>query len=251
MTRIRLTLAYDGTDFAGWQVQPGAVSIQETLESALARIEEEPVRVTGAGRTDAGVHALAQVAHFDTGKDHPAETWVKALNANLPDDVVVRSARIVDKAFHARYSAGDKTYRYRILNRPVACPFRRRVVWHVPEPLDVAAMQKAATALVGEHDFTSFRAAGCGAKGPVRTIRCLSVETADDEVVFEVIGSGFLKQMVRNLVGTLVRVGRGKRPPAWPGEVLAAKDRTLAGETAPAKGLVMVRVTYPPPFDTA
>ena len=246
MTRIRLTLAYDGTDYAGWQVQPNAPSIQGTLEAVLARVEGVPVRVTGAGRTDAGVHALAQVAHFDTGRDHPAKIWLKALNAQLPKDIVVLSAEAVDDAFHARYSAGDKQYRYRILNRTVPCPFRRHTVWHVPVALDADAMSRSAQALVGEHDFTSFRAAGCGAKRPVRDLRQLSIRADGDEVVFDVIGSGFLKQMVRNLVGTVVEVGRGKQPADWPEQVLAAKDRTLAGETAPARGLVMVGVSYPP-----
>jgi len=249
--RIRLTLQYDGAAYAGWQVQPNLPTVQGALEAALARIAGGPVRVTGAGRTDAGVHALGQVAHFDTELPHADGVWVRALNAHLPRDIVVREAREVPEGFHARYRAESKHYRYRVLNRQVRCPFRRGLTWFVPVPLDVEVMERAARRLVGTHDFTSFRASGCGAQSPVRRLDGIAVARAadDDEVVFDLMGGGFLKQMARNIVGTLVEVGRGRHPPAWAEEVLAARDRRVAGETAAPWGLTLVSVTYPPPFD--
>jgi tRNA pseudouridine38-40 synthase len=247
--RIRLTLQYDGTAYAGWQVQPRLATIQGTLEAALARMAGEPVRVTGAGRTDAGVHALGQVAHFDTTLAHADGVWVRALNAQLPRDIAVLDAREVAEGFHARHGAAAKHYRYRVLNRPVRCPFRRAHTWFVPVALDVEAMASGAAALTGTHDFSSFRAAGCGAASPVRRLDRAEVGREGDEVVFDLVGSGFLKQMVRNIVGTLVAVGRGRHRPERVAAVLAARDRSAAGETAPAWGLTLVRVTYPPPFD--
>lgn len=249
MRRIRLTLQYDGARYRGWQVQPEGPTVQGTMEAALGVISGAPVRVHGAGRTDAGVHAAAQVAHFDTALDHADGVWVRALNAHLPRDVVVAAAREVADAFHARHSALSKHYRYRILNRPVRCPFRRGVCWFVPPPLDVDLMARAAGNLVGTHDFTSFRASGCGARSPVRRLERAAVAREGDEVVIDLVGSGFLKQMARNVAGSLVEVGRGRRPPAWTADVLAARDRRLAGETAPAWGLILVSVSYPPPFD--
>lgn len=249
MRRIRLTLAYDGGAYAGWQVQPGQATVQGALEAVLTRMAGGPVRVTGSGRTDAGVHALAQVAHFDTALPHADEVWPRALNAQLPWDVAVLGAREVAEAFHARHTAIAKRYRYRVLNRPVRCPFRRAHTWFVPTELDVDAMAGAARGLLGSHDFSAFRASGCGAKSPVRRLDRVDVRRVEDEVVFDLEGSGFLKQMARNVVGTLLEVGRGRHPPHWPEEVLAARDRTLAGETAPARGLTLVRVAYPPPFD--
>jgi tRNA pseudouridine38-40 synthase len=249
--RIRLTLQYDGAAYAGWQVQPALATVQGTLEAALAALHGGPVRVTGAGRTDAGVHALGQVAHFDTELTHDDGVWVRALNAHLPRDIAVRDAREVPEGFHARHRAESKHYRYRVLNRAVRCPFRRGLTWFVPLPLDVEAMARAARRLEGTHDFTSFRAAGCGAKSPVRRLDRIGVARTreDDEVVFDLVGAGFLKQMARNIVGTLVEIGRGRRPVAWADEVLAARDRRAAGETAAPWGLTLVRVTYPPPFD--
>jgi tRNA pseudouridine38-40 synthase len=251
--RIRLTLQYDGARYRGWQVQPegpGVRTIQGTLEAALAVLAGEPVRVHGAGRTDAGVHAEAQVAHFDTALEHADGVWVRALNAHLPRDVAVTDAREVADAFHARHTALAKHYRYRILNRPVRSPFRRGVCWFVPVALDVDAMARAAEGLLGTHDFTSFRASGCGARGPVRRIDRAAVARDGDEVVIDLLAGGFLKQMARNIAGSLVEVGRSRRPPGWIAEVLAARDRTRAGETAPAWGLTLVEVFYPPPFDT-
>jgi len=247
--RIRLTLQYDGARYRGWQVQPEGPTVQGSVEAALAVIAGGPVRIHGAGRTDAGVHAVAQVAHFDTDLSHADDVWVRALNAHLPRDVAVTHAREVADAFHARHTALTKHYRYRILNRPVRCPFRRGVCWFLPMPLDVDAMALGAEHLIGTHDFTSFRASGCGARGPVRRLDRAAVARDGDEVVIELVASGFLKQMARNVVGTLVEVGRGRRPPAWIGEVLEAKDRTQAGETAAAWGLILMEVAYPPPFD--
>ncbi|MFQ5507815.1 MAG: tRNA pseudouridine(38-40) synthase TruA [Leptospirillia bacterium] len=246
MSRIRLTIQYDGAAYAGWQVQPDAVTVQGTLEQAAAAIEGEPVTVTGSGRTDAGVHALGQVAHFDTGKAHDSDTWLRALNANLPPDIAVFRAESVPDDFHARHSAIGKTYRYRILNRPTRCPFRRGHTWFYSTPLDVEAMAEAAALLVGEFDCSSFRASGCGARHPVRRIDAVRVWSENDEVVFEMDGKSFLKQMVRNIVGTLVKVGSGAREPEWVSEVIEARDRSAAGETAPAAGLTMVEVRYPP-----
>jgi len=246
--RIRLTLQYDGAAYRGWQVQPEGPTIQGVLEAALARIVGAPTRGHGAGRTDSGVHARAQAAHFDTDAAHADDVWVRALNAHLPRDVAVTHAREVADTFHARHCALSKHYRYRILNRPVRCPFRRGLCWFVPVPLDAEAMDRAARHLVGTHDFTSLRASGCGARSPVRRMEAATVTRDGDEVVCDLVGSGFLKQMVRGAVGSLVEVGRGRRPPGWIAEVLAARDRGAAGETAPAWGLTLMAVAYPPEF---
>ncbi len=257
LQRIRLTLRYDGTAYHGWQEQPNAVSIQATIAQILSRIEGRPVPLHGAGRTDAGVHALAQTAHFDSRRQMPPATWLRALNAQLPDDIAVVGAEAVPADFHARFSAGEKHYRYRILNHSVRCPFRHRISWFHPARLDLAAMQQAATHLIGEHDFSSFRASGCGAKTAVRTITSITIRRAGggdtdgggevhaDELHIDVRGSGFLKQMVRNLVGSLVAVGRGQQSPDWLLWVRQQQDRTAAAETAPARGLTLVSITYP------
>jgi len=249
VVRIRLTLQYHGAAYNGWQVQPGKPTLQGALEKALGRITGVPTAVVASGRTDAGVHAMAQVAHFDTGRQLAEATWPKALNANLPDDMSVLAATQVGEGFHARYSAQGKHYRYRIMNRSARCPFRRDRCWHVPQALDVPAMVAAAHHLVGDHDYSSFRASGCGANSPKRTVHRLTVRQEGDEVVFEVFGGGFLKQMVRNLVGTLVEVGLGRQSPAWVASALAARDRCAAGPTAPARGLWLVSVDYPPQAD--
>ncbi len=245
MSRIRLLLQYHGAAYNGWQVQPGQPTVQGAVEAAVARIEGAPVAVTASGRTDAGVHALAQVAHFDTARPHSTDTWQKALNANLPSDIAVLSADRVADGFHARFSAVGKHYRYRILNREARCPFRKDRSWHLPRPIDVAAMSDAAAHLVGEHDFSSFRASGCGARSPVRRLDRITIVRERDEVVFDLFGGGFLKQMVRNLVGTLIQVGLRVQPPEWVARVRDARDRTRAGETAPAWGLTLVSVDYP------
>ncbi len=265
MRTLKILLAYDGADFVGWQRQPTGASVQGALEQALAAIEGRPVTVIGAGRTDAGVHALGQVASCSLAHPLPLATLARALNATLPAGVRVLAVEEAPAGFHARYSARLKTYRYLILNGAVASPFERRYVWHIETPLDVPAMAAAARLLEGEHDFAALQAAGSATKTSRRTITASTVReetsatmfgrafgeavhlAAGRLVVFEASGSGFLRHMVRNAVGTLVEVGRGRREPAWMAEVLASADRGQAGVTAPASGLFLVGVDYARP----
>jgi tRNA pseudouridine38-40 synthase len=245
MRTIKLTIEYDGTDFVGWQVQPNGRSVQEVLEGALATLLGERTPLAGSGRTDAGVHAAAQVASLRTARPLPLRAFVHGLNSLLPPDVAVRAAEEVDESFHARRSARGKRYEYRISNRPIRSPLSRRTHWEVFRPLDVAAMAAAARLLLGVHDFSAFRAADCPAKTRVREIWRFEVEGASGaDLLITVEGSAFLKQMVRNLVGTLVEVGLGKRTPSSMGALLAGRDRTLAGRTAPPQGLRMAKVFY-------
>lgn len=244
----RLTLEYDGRAYCGWQLQPNGVSIQQRLEEALATVlAGESVRVTASGRTDAGVHALGQVVSLRCEARRPAKAFVAGLNSLLPPDIAVLEASPVPAEFHARYSAIGKHYRYRILAAPARSALRDGRVWHLREPLDVAAMQCALDAVVGEHDFSSFRARKCGANHPVRELRAARIRSVDDELWLEFHGSGFLRHMVRNLVGSAVEVGRGSRATGWMAEVLKARDRSQAGPTAPGCGLYLVRVDYPEP----
>lgn len=248
MARIAVGLEYDGTAFAGWQSQPGLRTVQALAERALSRIAAEPVCLTCAGRTDAGVHALGQVAHFDSSAQRSARSWVLGANSELPPDVSLRWALAVPQHFHARYSAAARTYRYLVLNRSVRPALQRaRAAW-VHRPLDVAAMAAAARELEGEHDFSAFRAAECQAKSPVRRLESLRVERQGERVWIEATANAFLHHMVRNLVGVLLRVGRGEADPAWPAQVLAGRDRTRAAATAPAHGLYLWHVRYPPDF---
>ena len=257
MPRVRLTLQYDGTDFVGWQRQPNGRSVQEVLETALAEFLGAKVTAVAAGRTDAGVHALGQVVAFDPPRALPTKAYVRGLSGVLPGDVAVMAADEVPADFDPRRWATGKRYRYLISRRPGRAPLLRRTHWEVFSALDVEAMQSASTALLGTHDFTSFRAADCEAPHPRRTLRELDVQTFGDILRIEVEGTAFLKHMVRNIVGSLVEVGRGRRAPAWIAEVLAARDRTRAGPTAPAHGLTLVEVTYgtgprpPAPSDAA
>lgn len=243
--RIALGVEYDGSDFRGWQVQqPGVRTIQGCLERALARVADHPVATICAGRTDAGVHATAQVVHFDTTAQRSARSWILGSNANLPDDISVQWACPVTDTFHARFAAMARRYRYVILNRPYRpALLRQRVAW-VYQLLAVERMAAAATYLVGEHDFSSFRAVGCQAKSPVRTLYELSVQRQGNEVVIEAEANAFLHHMVRNIAGVLIAIGCGEQPVQWAGEVLAARDRTLGGVTAPAAGLCLVAVRY-------
>ncbi len=261
---LKIVLAYDGTDLVGWQRQPAGVSVQARLEEALSAIEGRPVPVVGAGRTDAGVHALGQVASCCIDHPLPVAQLAAALNAMLPVDIRVLQVGEVDVGFHARYGARLKTYRYLLLNSAVVSPFERRYVWHVPQPLDVGAMGAGARHLEGELDFAALRAAGSATKSTVRRLTAATVrESSSAEVVggsltlrsaggpgriivFEFTGTGFLRHMVRNAVGTLVEIGLGKRAPAWMAEVLASGDRAQAGPTAPARGLSLVSVDYDP-----
>jgi tRNA pseudouridine38-40 synthase len=254
---LKLTVSYDGTRFVGWQRQAEGVSVQGLLEDALARFEGGPVTVNGAGRTDAGVHALGQVASVDLTCDHPTDVLVRGLNACLPPDVRVTDVEDAPSGFHARFSARSKTYRYVIRNAPVVSPFERAYVWHIAEPLDVAAMQVAAGALVGTYDFSSFRSTGSEIASAVRTIARSEVHHGargampflpgpDDKALlaYEVSGNGFLRHMVRAIVGTLVEVGRGRRTATSMATLVASGDRADAGATAPPHGLFLVRVDY-------
>ncbi|MGG4456648.1 tRNA pseudouridine(38-40) synthase TruA [Brevibacillus porteri] len=244
MKRLRCVLAYDGTDFSGFQVQPDQVTVQGEIEAALNRVTGEDIQVFGSGRTDAGVHARGQVIHFDTSSNIPMDKWRFVLNNQLPDSIVIRTVEEVDASFHARFDVQVKEYRYCINNNPVADVFRHRYADHVRFPLDVDAMQQAAHYLVGEHDFTSFCSAKTYVEDKVRTVYGLTVEKIGDEVWVTCRGNGFLYNMVRIIVGTLVEVGQGKRSPAELREILAACDREKAGKTAPAMGLTMWEVVY-------
>jgi tRNA pseudouridine38-40 synthase len=244
MRRIRLTVAYDGTDFAGWQRQANAPTIQETIERALLEMTGRPTDLRGAGRTDAGVHAAGQVAHFDSDGRIPSEGFRKGLNALLPRSIAVLAADEVPPTFDARFSAMGKLYRYRIWNRETRDPLNDRYVWHHPRRLDVARMLAAAARLVGRHDFAAFRAADCERRTTVRTLSRLDVREDHGLVSIEVEADAFLKNMVRILAGTLAHVGWGKLSPDEVAALFDRPDRRLAGQTAPARGLLMVKVDY-------
>ncbi len=242
-TRWSLTIAWDGTPFRGWQRQPGGNTIQQIVEDALAPIlGGESVVVTASGRTDAGVHALAQVISFEAHAHRTPRSILRGLNTKLPPEIVALSARAVPRAYNPRRWTRRKMYRYRVLNRSVRCPHRRGQTWFQRRPLDVTAMAQASAALVGTHDFTSFRAAGCTAAHPIRLLESAAVHAVDDEVHVEFIGRGFLRYQVRNMVGTLIQVGHGSRAPDSIPVLLAARDRKRAGVTAPAHGLWLVWV---------
>lgn len=246
MRRWRLLVEYDGGPFVGWQRQSSGLSIQALLEAAVARLTGETVTVVGGGRTDSGVHALGQVAHLDLEKDLSPERLMGGLNAHLrPYPVAVLEVRTAAPDFHARFSALRKSYLYRILDRRAPPTLERGRVWHVPLRLDAERMHEAAQALVGRHDFTSFRASECQAKSPLKTLDLLHVRRAGAIVEVRAVARSFLHHQVRNIVGTLVEVGLGKRPLGWPTEVLRARDRRAAGPTAPAHGLYLERIDYP------
>ena len=250
MPRYRVTLEYDGTPFVGWQVQAAGASVQGRLAEAIAKFCGETADVRGAGRTDAGVHALGQVAHFDLARDWPTDTVRAAVNFHLkPDPIAVLDCAVASSDFDARFSAVGRHYRYRILARPAPPVIDRDRVWWVPQPLDAAAMQEAAQALVGRHDFTTFRAAGCQAKSPVKTLDRLAVRTDGDEIVIEASARSFLHNQVRSMVGSLKMVGEGKWPVPGLAAALAAKDRAACGPVAPARGLYLVQVDYPADID--
>jgi tRNA pseudouridine38-40 synthase len=244
MRNVTLTLAYDGTDFHGWQRQPGLRTVQQVLEEAVERLTGTRPSVQASGRTDAGVHALGQVVHFLTPSSHTPEVILKALNALLPRDVRVLRAREVPQAFHATLDATSKRYRYAIDNGPIADPFRLRYAWHVYHRLDEEAMRRAGRALIGRHDFRSFETHWPNRSSSVRTIFDLSVEREGDVVALEVEADGFLYNMVRAITGTLVLVGTGRKPVDWVANVLASESRTEAGPTAPPQGLFLLAVRY-------
>jgi tRNA pseudouridine38-40 synthase len=248
MARIAVGVEYDGSSFSGWQQQVEVPSVQQALQRALGSVCNHPVEVTGAGRTDAGVHAREQVAHFDTGADRSDRALLLGANSGLPKGIALRWVRHVPDHFHARYSALARSYRYCILNRATRSALANgRATW-VYQPLDVEPMIEAARLLIGTHDFTSFRAAECQAKSPVRNLLRLEVRRDGDFVLLEVTANAFLHHMVRNIAGMLIHVGRRKAPPVLAAELLAARDRGLAPATAAAAGLYLWRVHYPQVF---
>lgn len=244
--RVALGLEYEGSGFCGWQSQASGCGVQDALESALSVVADSPTRVVCAGRTDSGVHALGQVVHFDTDALRPDTAWVRGVNAHLPASVAVRWARPVSSDFHARFSARGRRYRYLLLNRPERPGLMARRVGWFHRPLDVDTMASAARLLLGEHDFSAFRAIECQAKSPVKTLRRADVTRHGDLLVFDFEANAFLHHMVRNLVGALVYVGKGSHPPAWLGELLAARDRSRAAPTFEACGLYFAGVDYDP-----
>lgn len=246
--RIALGLEYDGSAFCGWQTQPGGCGVQDHLQAALAKLADESIEVTAAGRTDTGVHAAAQVVHFDTNAIRDSNAWVRGTNSNLTEAARVVWAHTVPGDFHARYSARSRTYRYLLLDHGVApAILRNRAGWY-HKPLDVDAMQTAMNAIVGEHDFSAFRDAQCQAKSPVRDLREAVVERRGTLIVFTFRANAFLHHMIRNVVGSLVYVGAGKHPPEWIAELLATKDRRNAAPTFAPDGLYLAGVEYDPAF---
>ncbi len=240
-----MTVAYDGTDFHGFQAQPHLRTVQGELEQAIRKLTGEPVQVIGSGRTDAGVHAWGQTVNFLTSSRIPVEKWPLAMNANLPPDVVVRDAQEVPESFHSRYDASGKVYRYQIDRGAVPDVFCRRYAWHVPYKLDLERMRQAAGHLTGEHDFTSFCNAAAPIEDKVRRVDQVAVEEQGNLLRITVQGSGFLWNMVRIMAGTLVDVGRGRIDPQQIPDILQARDRKRAGVTAPAHGLALLEVHYP------
>jgi tRNA pseudouridine38-40 synthase len=248
VVRIAVGVEYDGSAYAGWQVQSGLATVQQVTERALAQIAAQPVSLTCAGRTDTGVHACGQVAHFDTDSLRSMRSWVLGTNSELPSDVSVSWARVVPAHFHARFSAEARTYRYLIVNR-LARPalLASRAAW-VHRPLDHERMEQAAQALVGEHDFSAFRAAGCQARSPVRRLERITVERCGERILIEVTANAFLHHMMRNIAGLLISIGKGQAPVEWAREVLAGRDRSVNAATAPAAGLYLLSVRYPQAF---
>ncbi len=269
MPTFKIILAYDGTDYVGWQRQANGVSIQALIEESLRALDEREVTVHGAGRTDAGVHALGQVAAFTLNRSLPAVAVVRAINARLPAAIRVLSAEEVPSDFQPRFEARDKTYRYRLWIGDAISPFESRYAWHIAGDLNLPAMRSAAAMLVGRHDFAAFQAAGSPTASTQRTImtstiaggeqapaaaatsidrpqpvRCDGEQPAGVLIAYDVTGDGFLRHMVRTIVGTLVEVGRNRQPVEWVGRVLAARERSMAGPTAPPQGLFLMRVGY-------
>lgn len=242
--RVALGIEYDGAGFCGWQTQPSRCGIQDHLEAALAIIAGGPVQTVCAGRTDTGVHALEQVVHFDTAAQRPLSAWVRGVNAVLPERMAVIWAQEVGAEFHARYGARKRHYRYVLLNHAVRpATAHARVGWF-HAALDVDAMREAAQSFVGAHDFSAFRSSECQARSPVREVHSIEIHRRDAYIVFDFCANAYLHHMVRNLVGTLLYVGKGKHPPHWAAQVLATRERALAAPTAEAAGLYLARVEY-------
>ena len=245
---VALGIEYDGTSYNGWQRQKNGIGVQQRLEEALARVADEPVEVVCAGRTDTGVHASGQVVHFDTTADRSERGWLLGANTNLPPDISVSWVRQVGDDFHARFSATGRRYRYVILNRLQRSALHRHRAWWVYQPLVERTMHEAAQPLLGEHDFSAFRAAGCQAKSAMRELTSISVTRRGDWLTVEVAANAFLMHMVRNITGTLAAIGRGEQPVSWARDVLESRDRTMGGVTAPPQGLTLVAVDYPEAF---
>lgn len=247
--RIAVCVEYCGQNYHGWQQQHHANSVQAELENAVSRVADESVKVVAAGRTDTGVHATAQIAHFDTSATRSAHEWLRGVNTYLPDDIVLIWATEVDMAFHARFKAAERSYRYVIHNRRVRPGYLHGLVtWHRPE-LDVLRMQSGADGLTGTHDFSAFRAAGCQNRNPVKTIHKLSLQRSGEWISLDITANGFLQHMVRNIAGVLIKIGEGRATPEWAAEVLRTQDRTQGGVTAPPDGLYFSGATYPPEFE--
>jgi len=244
MHRIRLVVAYDGTNYCGWQVQPNGVSVQKTLQNAIEDLTGEKIRLTGASRTDSGVHALGQVAVFDTEKEIPARRYAMAINQRLPGDIIVQSSEETAGDFHPRYTKLRKTYEYRILNRRMPLPNERQYSYFVSTPLDVTAMRDAAGLLAGEHDFKSFSSQKSDVRSTVRTIYSAKVERQGDVIILRVIGDGFLYNMVRIIAGMLVKVGLGQKSGEDIKKALEHPGTQAAAPVAPARGLTLVRIEY-------
>lgn len=246
MVRIALGIEYDGSRFCGWQTQTAGCGVQDALQQALTVIAGHPIEVVAAGRTDAGVHATLQVVHFDAAVERPDSAWVRGVNSFLPDSVAVLWARPVTTEFHARFSAQSRSYRYLLLNHPVRPAIAAGRIGWFHAPLALAPMQEAALLLLGTHDFSAFRAAECQAKSPIRTLYSLSVTQTGQQFCFDLNANAFLHHMVRNIVGALVYVGKGKHPSAWVGELLQQRDRHRAAPTFAADGLYLNAVRYAP-----
>ncbi len=244
MRRIKLTIAYDGTNYCGWQVQPNGITIEEVINKALKKLTGENIQVIGASRTDSGVHAMGNVAVFDTETTIPAEKIAMALNQRLPEDIVIVQSEEVPLDFHPRYCDCSKTYEYHIINTRIPMPTKRLTNYFVSYTLDIDKMRQAASYLIGEHDFVSFCNIRTDVENTVRTIQELDIITNGDEITIRITGNGFLYNMVRIIVGTLVRVGRGFYGPEKVKEILEARDRKAAGVTAPAHGLILTKIEY-------
>ncbi len=247
--RYALGIEYDGSSFSGWQRNGNEPTVQAAVEAALSFVADHVVEVICAGRTDAGVHAACQVVHFDTDAARDPRAWVLGTNTRLPGDVRILWCQEMPDQFHARYAARARSYRYRILNRSIPPAMQRQFLSWERLALDADAMDRAAQALVGEHDFSAFRTAQCQAKHPVRNLHSIKVRREDDQVTVEVRANAFLHHMVRNIVGSLVLVGRRVQPESWPGQLLAGLDRRVAGPTAPSEGLVFIGPGYPPEWN--
>ena len=247
--RVALGVEYDGTRYAGWQVQPSQPTVQGYVQTALSKVANEPIKTVAAGRTDSGVHALQQVVHFDTQAERSERNWILGLNSNLPNDINIVWARSVDDEFSARFSALNRSYRYLIYNRVGRSAIQANRMWWLFAPLDEKRMQAAADLLVGHHDFSAFRAKLCQAHSPFKTIERIHVTRNDNCIAIDVTARSFLHHMVRNIVGVLVPIGQGDKPVSWAKEVLESRDRSQGGITAAPEGLYFVNVDYPEKYD--